>query len=165
MANISIAEKVAEGITPTVEGLGCYLWDVEYVKEGARKILRITIDSEEGIDIDTCEKVHRAIDPVIDELDPIEEQYYLEVSSPGIERTLRTPEHFEYALGMKIDVKLFTAINGQKQLTGTLDGLSTDNTSILICDMDIPLKKIAHANVHFDFGDLAEEDGSEEENN
>lgn len=88
------ASAVRELIEPTVTELGYDIWDVEYVKEGADMHLRITIDSEDGIDIDDCEKVHRAIDPLIDEADPIEESYLLEVSSPGIERRLRTPEHF-----------------------------------------------------------------------
>ena len=101
------ASAVRELIEPTVTELGYDIWDVEYVKEGADMHLRITIDSEDGIDIDDCEKVHRAIDPLIDEADPIEESYLLEVSSPGIERRLRTPEHFLACIGETVNLKLF----------------------------------------------------------
>ena len=75
--NPGVAEVVAALAEPLAEEFGYFLWDVEYVKEGGRKILRITIDSEEGINIDDCEKMHRALDPVLDEADPIEEAYYL----------------------------------------------------------------------------------------
>mgnify|MGYP002512355160 CR=1 FL=1 len=87
----NIAETVRTLAEPIAESLGYFLWDVEYVKEGARRILRLTIDteSEEGITIDDCEKMHRAIDPLLDEADPIDEAYHLEVSSPGIERELK----------------------------------------------------------------------------
>lgn len=79
----SVALHVRELVAPTADELGLKLWDVEYVKEGADYVLRITIDSDEGITIDDCERFHRAIDPVIDEDDPIENSYKLEVSSPG----------------------------------------------------------------------------------
>ena len=90
----NIAQTVNEMILPTVNELGYSLWDVEYVKEGASYYLRITIDCESGISIDDCEKVHRAIEPILDREDPIEGSYHLEVSSPGIERVLRTEDHF-----------------------------------------------------------------------
>ena len=94
----NIAGVVTELITPVADELGYELWDVEFVKEGTRRILRVTIDSEEGITIDDCERMHRAIDPVLDEADPIESAYYLEVSSPGIERELRTERHIEVGM-------------------------------------------------------------------
>ena len=87
--NNSVAETVRTLAEPIAEELGVWIWDVEFVKEGARRVLRITIDSEEGVGIDDCEKLHRAIDPLLDEADPIEEQYYLEVCSPGLERELK----------------------------------------------------------------------------
>ena len=105
MSNPGIAEKVRKAIEETVNAKGCAIWDVEYVKEGTRRVLRITIDSDQGVDLDKCEEVHRAIDPIIDELDPIEEFYYLECSSPGLERNLRKPEHYVYAVEKKIDLK------------------------------------------------------------
>ena len=116
----SVAEAVRELAEPIAEEMGCWIWDVEYVKEGARRVLRITIDSEEGITIDDCEKMHRAIDPVLDEADPIEEAYYLEVSSPGVERELRTAEHLYACEGWNVEVKLYAPLNGSKLYRGVL---------------------------------------------
>ena len=122
MANAkkNIADTVWDLTLPTVNDLGCSLWDVEYVKEGARQILRVTIDKENGVDINDCEAVHRAIDPILDETDPIPVQYYLEVSSPGIERELRTDEHIAASIGAKVLAKLFTAKDGAKSVEGEL---------------------------------------------
>lgn len=118
--NTSVAEIVRALAEPVAEELGCWVWDVEFVKEGARRILRITIDSEEGITIDDCEKMHRAIDPILDEADPIEEQYYLEVSSPGVERELRTDEHLMACEGWDVEVRLYAPIDGAKIFRGVL---------------------------------------------
>ncbi len=118
--NPSIAERVAALVEPFAEEFGYFLWDVEYVKEGGRRILRITIDSEEGIYIEDCEKLHRAIDPILDEADPIEEAYYLEVSSPGIERELRTDMHIEACEGWDVEVKLYAPIDNAKSFRGKL---------------------------------------------
>lgn len=116
----SVAETVRELAEPVAEEIGCWIWDVEYVKEGARRVLRITIDSEEGITIDDCEKLHRAMDPILDEADPIEEAYYLEVSSPGVERELRTAEHLYACEGWNVEVKLYAPINNSKLYRGVL---------------------------------------------
>ena len=118
--NPSIVAVVEELITPVAEELGYFVWDVEYVKEGGRKILRITIDSEEGITVDDCEKLHRAIDPVLDEADPIEEAYYLEVSSPGIERDLKTDMHISACEGWDVEVRLYAPIDNAKLFRGKL---------------------------------------------
>ena len=112
MIKKNIAGTVAELVSPVAEEMGIILWDVEFVKEGSKKILRITIDSEEGIDINTCEKFHRTIDPMLDEADPIDEAYYLEVSSPGVERELRTPAHIEACEGWNVEVRLYAPIDG-----------------------------------------------------
>jgi ribosome maturation factor RimP len=116
----SIRETVREGIEPIVSELGYRIWDITYGKIGADYHLEITIDSDAGIEISDCEKVHRAIDPVLDEIDPIEGFYYLEVSSPGVERELRTDEHIAYSIGEKVEAKLFAPKDGIKSLTGTL---------------------------------------------
>ena len=105
----SVREVVREAIEPTVTKLGYAIWDITYSKIGADYHLEITIDHEKGIGIEDCEKVHRAIDPILDECDPIEGFYYLEVSSPGIERELRTEEHIEASIGMPVEAKLFAA--------------------------------------------------------
>jgi len=109
-----VAGLVREIAETVADELGYYVWDVEYVKEGARRILRITIDNEEGITIEDCERFHRTIDPKIDEVDPIEESYYLEISSPGIERELKTPMHISACEGWQVEVKLYAPINGTK---------------------------------------------------
>lgn len=116
----NIRETVREAIEPTVRELGYSIWDITYSKIGADYHLEITIDNEEGINIEDCEKVHRAIDPILDECDPIETFYYLEVSSPGVERELRTEEHIERSVGMKVEAKLFVAKDGAKSVIGTL---------------------------------------------
>ena len=151
-AKQNTASLVRGLITDTVEGLGYELWDVEYVKDGAFWYLRITIDSEKGIDIDDCERVHRAIDPIIDEADPIEDQYYLEVSSPGIERELRTTEHLKRYIGSKVCVKLFTALDGQKQFVGEL--LSCDDGSITVetgGEKKIERKDVSRITLYYDY--------------
>ncbi len=116
----NISDTVRELAEPLAEELGCWVWDVEFVKEGVRRILRITIDSEDGIDINLCEKLHRAIDPILDEADPIEEAYYLEVCSPGIERELRTDVHIDACEGWDVEVKLYAPIDGMKVFRGVL---------------------------------------------
>ena len=154
MASQGIAERVRVAIEETVTEKGCSIWDVEYVKEGSRKVLRITIDSPDGIDLDKCEEVHRAVDPIIDALDPIDEFYYLECSSPGLERTLRKPEHFLYAVGKKVDIKLFTPVCGIKEISGILDSVSCERDSVTVDGTVIMLKNISRANLHFDFEDF-----------
>lgn len=116
----SVAEKVRALAEPIAEELGVWIWDVEFVKEGARRVLRITIDSEEGVNIDDCEKLHRAIDPILDEADPIEEQYYLEVSSPGLERELKNADHIYACEGWDVEVRLYAPIDGSKVFRGVL---------------------------------------------
>ena len=122
----SVAETVRALAEPLAESMGCWVWDVEYVKEGTRRVLRITIDSEDGVGIDECEALHRAIDPVLDEADPIEEQYYLEVSSPGIERELKTEIHIMACEGWDVEVKLYAPRDGSKLFRGVLLPLEED---------------------------------------
>ncbi len=116
----SVAEKVFSLIKETVEAQGVELWDVRFVKEGASHYLRVFIDKNEGISINDCTDVSHAIDPIIDEADPIDVSYYLEVSSPGLQRELSRPEHFEKMLGKAIKVKLFKALDGKKEFSGVL---------------------------------------------
>ena len=116
----SIKDTVRDAIQPTVSELGYRIWDILYSKIGADYHLEITIDSDNGINIEDCEKVHRAIDPILDEVDPIENFYYLEVSSPGIERELRTDDHIALSVGQRVEAKLFAPKDGLKSLTGEL---------------------------------------------
>ena len=116
----SIKDTVREAIEPTVTELGYRIWDVTYSKIGADYHLEITIDADNGIYIEDCERVHRAIDPILDECDPIEGFYYLEVSSPGTPRELRTDEHINLSLGQKVEAKLFKPIDGKRSIVGEL---------------------------------------------
>ena len=118
MANA--AEKVYSLVKQTVESCGVELWDVRYLKEGASWYLRVYIDKPGGITIDDCTNVSHAIDPVIDEADPIDGSYYLEVCSPGIERELTRPEHYIKLTGKKIRIKLYKAFEGKKEYEGIL---------------------------------------------
>ena len=118
-----IAAAVRTFAQPLAERMGYELWDVEYVREGADYFLRITLDSERGITLDDCEAYSRAIDPLLDEADPISDAYHLEVSSPGIERELKTEAHIAACCGWDVEAKLFTPINGSRTLRGVLLGL------------------------------------------
>ena len=148
MANIE--EKVEQLIKTRVEELGYQLYDVQYVKEGQNYFLRIFIEKENGdIDLNDCEKVNDGINEVLDSADYIKDQYFLEVSSTGIEKVLRKNKHLESNIGNKIEVKLFRPINKQKEFVGNLKSfneeeiiLSLDNqTEIKINRKEISLIK------------------------
>ncbi len=126
----SIEERVESLLKSRITELGYELYDVEYAKEGKNYFLRIFIDNENGIDLNDCEKVNNGIMDLLDTEDVIKEQYFLEVSSPGIERVIRKDKHFDYAMGEKIEVNLFKPQNDKKCLEGILTGY--DDTSITI---------------------------------
>ena len=153
--NKNVAGVVRELILPVADELGYYIWDVEFVKEGADKHLRITIDNEEGITIEDCEKFHRAIDAPLDEADPIAESYILEVSSPGIERELKYPEHIDACEGWDVEVKLYAPKNGAKSFVGVLVGYNDEgDVEIEIGGERVAFKpeEIAKISTYFDFG-------------
>ena len=117
----SIEEKVEKLVEPIIKKIGYKLYDVEYAKEGKNYFLRIFIDNEKGIDLNDCEKVNDAITDILDEENYIKEQYFLEVSSPGVERVLRKDKHLEQNIGEQINVKLFKKDeNGKKEYLGKL---------------------------------------------
>ena len=154
MAVKNVAGFVRELITPVAKDLGLLIWDVEFVKEGARRVLRVTIDHEDGITIEDCERMHRAIDPVLDEADPIETAYDLEVSSPGIERELRTDEHIDLCVGETVEARFFAPVNGQKSLVGILAGRDEENRVLLDINDELrafPRSSIAKLSVVFEF--------------
>ena len=127
---MKVTDLVTQFATPIVEQLGCKIWDVEYVREGAERYLRIYIDKDGGVDIDDCEKVHRAIDPVLDEKDPIAESYHFEVCSAGIERTLKRPRDFEAFMGSAVLVKLYRPRNGLKEIPCILRGYENGKITV-----------------------------------
>ena len=119
---MKITEQVEAFARPIVEGLGCSLWDVEYVREGSEQFLRLYIDKEGGVDIEDCEKIHRAVDPVLDEQDPIPQSYHFEVCSAGLERALKRPSDFLQFMGSPILIKLYRPKNGLKEFPAILRG-------------------------------------------
>ena len=148
----NIAGIVRDLLEPIADGFGYMLWDVEYVKEGADWYLRYTIDSDNGIGIEDCERMSRAIDPVLDEYDFIEDAYHLEVSSPGLERDIKTDWHMEKCMGEKVTVKLYAPINGAKAIVGTLSGFDSESVKITVDEeISVPRKAIAKMNIYFEF--------------
>lgn len=129
MAKTSISESIAPLAETIAEEAGCELVDVEFVKEGTSRILRVYIDKDDGISIDDCESVSRALSQKLDELDPIPYEYCLEVSSPG-DRAFKKPRDFEKAIGKPVEVILFKAIDNIKRFEGDL--ISYDGESIAI---------------------------------
>lgn len=116
-----MAQSVWRLAEPIAAELGLSIWDVRFVKEGAYHYLRITIDKPEGVDMDDCEKMSRAVNGPLDELDPIDCEYCLEVCSPGIERELTRPEHFAAYIGAVLNVRLIRPLeNGRKELVAIL---------------------------------------------
>ncbi len=152
-----IASVVSELVRPTAEQLGYILWDVEYVREGADYILRITLDSERGITLDDCERFSRAIDPLLDEADPIADAYHLEVSSPGIERELKTVAHMRACCGMNVEAKLFSPLDGTRTWTGVLLGVEENENKTVRLQLsngeekEIPLAAVSRMRTIYDF--------------
>jgi len=139
----NIEERVESLIKPKIENIGYELYDVEYSKEGKNYYLRVFIDKPEGIDLTDCEKVNDEINDILDEANYIKEQYFLEVSSPGIERILRKDKHLEKNIGTEINVKLFKKDeNGNKEYQGILKSFN-ENEIELEEDIKIERKNIA----------------------
>lgn len=143
------AERVYELIKDAVEAEDVRLWDVRFLKEGASWYLRVFIDKPEGISIDDCTNVSHAIDPIIDEADPIDVSYYLEVCSPGIERELTRSRHYEESLGKQVRLKLYRAYDGKKEITGTLENVTEENVTLVTEGnaLTVERKNISKANL------------------
>lgn len=153
MAYSKTEKTVWQLAEPIAEANGFYLYDIEYLKEGGVWFLRVYIDKEGGISLDECEVFSRALSDVLDEKDPIDKNYYLEVSSPGIERKLKTEEHFKRYMGETVDAGLYKAVSGSKTVTGTLKGY---NGSEIILEtknggLTLPLSETTVVHLHFDF--------------
>ena len=128
---MKVTELVASFAKPVVEEKGCQLWDVEYVREGSDYFLRIFIDKDGGVDINDCEAVSRALDPILDEKDPISGSYHFEVCSAGLERALKRPEDFQRFLGSPITVKLYRPYNVLKEIPCPLTGYEDGKVTVL----------------------------------
>lgn len=130
MANIE--EKVESLIEPKIKELGYILYDLEYVKSGKDYYLRVYIDKKTGISLEDCELVSNNITDILDQADYIKEQYFLEVSSPGVERVLRKDKHLKDNIAAKVQVKLFKPFNGKKQYEGVLKSFSENKVALEI---------------------------------
>ena len=127
---MKVTDLVAGFAKPVVEAHGCELWDVEYVREGSEYFLRLYLDKEGGVDINDCEAVSRAMDPILDEKDPIQGSYHFEVCSAGLERTLKRPADFERFMGENITVKLYRPRNGLKEIPCVLRGYEDGKVTV-----------------------------------
>lgn len=127
---MKITDQVRQFAEPVVISLGCTLWDVEYVREGGDWFLRLYIDKEGGVGINDCEAISRAIDPILDEQDPIPDSYSFEVSSAGLERPLKRPEHFARSMGQSVVVRLYKPRDGAKEFKGTLEGYDNGRVTL-----------------------------------
>lgn len=126
-----IEEKIEELVTKPITDLGYRVYDVMYVKEGKDNFLRIFIDSDKGISLDDCEKVNDEITDMLDEADLIKEQYFLEISSPGVERNIRKDKHFEESIGKEVNIKLYKPLeNKEKEITGILRAFDKEKVKI-----------------------------------
>lgn len=123
-------QRVEELVKETVETLGFELCDIEFQKEYGNWVLTLYIDKPDGVTIDDCEQVSRAVDPVLDEADPIEQAYYLSVSSFGLDHPMKKDRDYERNIGKRVEVKLFAPVNGQKEFAGEL--LSFDEGTVRI---------------------------------
>ncbi len=138
---MKIAEQVWLLAEPAVIANGCTLWDVEYVREGGEWYLRLYIDKEGGVDIDDCEAVSRAVDPILDEKDPIPESYRFEVCSAGLERVLKRPSDFERFMGAAVLVKLYRPQDGQKEFAGNLTGYADGAVTVTVGTKEYTFEK------------------------
>lgn len=141
MENISLVDRLTLLILPIVEGLGLKLYHLQYVKESSEYYLRIFIEGESPITLEDCEKVSRAVSEVLDIEDPIEEAFYLEVSSPGIDRILFTHKHLKDAISEKVNVKIDGTYQSKRQFCGILKGFNDDFVTLRVSDKDIEIPK------------------------
>jgi len=148
-----LMKKLKDAIEPIVAGLNYELYHMEYVKEAGEYYLRIYIDSENGITFEDCEKVSRRISEALDSSDPIEEAYYLEVSSPGIERGLYTDAHLERYTGSEVNVKLEKLFEGKKVFKGRLHRFDENTVTLMVDDAEVSIPRdiIKGINISFKF--------------
>ena len=145
-----VTELVAQMALPMVQAAGCSLWDVEYVKEAGTWFLRVYIDKEGGVSIDDCEAVSRPLSDALDETDPIEGSYTLEVSSAGADRPLKKPEHFQQFMGAEVEVRLYRPREGRKDHVGFLRAWSPESLTVEVSgkEMLFEQKEVAQVRLY-----------------
>lgn len=146
----TITEEIA---APIIENMGYIYMGTDFSKQGKDHILTVFIDKKGGVTLDDCEAVSRVIEPLIDEADPIEQTYYLSVSSPGLDRPLKTPKDYEAALESVIDVKLYKPFLDKKEFTGTLTKFDDETFTIETDEDEITFSypEAAKVSLHLDF--------------
>ena len=144
-----VVDEVTRLVEPECAALGFELVDVEYVKEGKDLVLRLFIDKPGGITLDDCALLSRQIDPILDAADPIPSSYYLQVSSPGLDRPLKREKDFERFAGSLVQLRTYQAIEGQRNFRGVLTGLHDGNVALEVEGKQvlIPLHMVAKANL------------------
>lgn len=145
----SIQERLTEMFEPVASALGCELWGVEYMAQGRRALLRVYIDKEGGIGVDDCEKVSRQVSSVLDVEDPIQSEYTLEVSSPGMDRPLFKLEQFEVSVGETVAVRLRLPFEGRRKFTGLLKGIENEEIVLEVDNEEyvLPYELVDKANI------------------
>ena len=137
-------------IEPVVQELGCELWGIEKLQQGRQVVLKIYIESADGIAVDDCARISRQVSAILDVEDPIPGEYMLEVSSPGVERRLFKPEHFDVCKGEKVQITLRQAFDGRRKFKGVLCGLEDEEVVIRVDDAQeivLPISSIERARV------------------
>lgn len=144
--SLEIGERIGENT-------GIYIVDVSYRKSDGKNVLCFYIDKEGGVGIDDCESFSRAVEAELDRCDPIEGEYSLEVSSPGVDRQLKTEREFLYYKGREVDVKLYKAVDGKKEFSGKLTAYENESAVIEADggEIIIPIKEAAYIKLHFEF--------------
>ena len=141
-AGLKTTDVVDSLVREKIKELGFELDEVEYIKEYGSMVLTLYIDSPNGVTLDDCERVSRAVEPVLDENDPIEEAYYLSVSSIGLDRPIKKDKDFQRNIGNKLQVKLYAPVNKKKERTGTLKGFDDESFTIAVDKLgDVTIKR------------------------
>lgn len=145
----SIQERLTELFEPVIASLGCELWGIEYMAQGRRALLRIYIDKEEGIGVEDCERVSRQVSSVLDVEDPIQSEYTLEVSSPGMDRPLFKLKHYQANIGERVAVRLRLPFEGRRKFTGLLKGIENEEVVLEVDNEEyiLPYELIDKANI------------------
>jgi ribosome maturation factor RimP len=142
---LNTAQKVEQLLKEPVEALGYELCDVEFIKEYGDWVLTLYINKPDGVTIDDCERVSRAVDPILDEEDPVEQAYFLSVSSLGLDRPLKKDADFDRNIGKRVEIKLFAPKNGKKEFVGELIRYDETNVTVQMDDKEETFERKAIA--------------------